>query len=146
MTVTFLYWYWWAIAFVLLILEMLTPGFFFMWLAASGLVTGIIVGLFPDLNLNYQILIFSLLAVCAISAWRLYGRRCPVETDQPLLNKRGAQYIGRVFYVSEAIVNGQGKVKVDDTLWKAHGDDCDVNTKVKVIGIRGTTLQVEKVN
>jgi membrane protein implicated in regulation of membrane protease activity len=145
MEITMLYWYWWVLGFAFLILEMLTPGFFFMWLAISGLVTGVFVGLFPAMSLNLQILIFSLLAILAVTAWRLYGKKYPVESDQPLLNKRGAQYIGQIFTLTEAIVNGRGKIKVDDTLWKVQGEDCEINTKVKVTGIRGTVLDVEKV-
>lgn len=145
MEITMLYWYWWVLGFAFLILEMLTPGFFFMWLAVSGLITGIIAGLFPALSLNLQIFIFSILAISAVTAWRLYGKKFPVESDQPLLNKRGAQYIGRICLVTEAIVNGRGKIKVDDTLWKVQGEDCEVNSKVKVTGIHGTVLDVEKI-
>ncbi|WP_411725704.1 NfeD family protein [Methyloglobulus sp.] len=141
----FVFWYWWVLAFLFLILEMLTPGFFFMWLAVSGLITGLIVWLFPALSLNIQVFIFSVFSVLAVTAWRLYGKKYPVESDQPLLNKRGAQYIGRVFSLYTPIENGQGKIKVDDTLWKVHGEDCDIHTKVKVTGIRGTVFDVEKV-
>ncbi len=143
--IEFVFWYWWVLAFAFLILEMLTPGFFFMWLAVSGLITGLIVWLFPLLSLNIQVFIFSIFSVVAVTAWRLYGKKYPAETDQPLLNKRGAQYIGRVFSLHEPIVNGQGKMKVDDSIWKVHGEDCDISTKVKVTGIRGTVFDVEKV-
>ena len=140
-----LYWYWWVLAFAFLILEMLTPGFFFLWLAVAGAFTGLIVLLIPAMSLNIQILLFSVFAILAVTAWRFYGKRWPAETDQPLLNKRGAQYIGRVFVVHEAIVNGRGKIKVDDGLWKVAGEDCKVNTQVKVTGIKGTVLEVKKV-
>jgi inner membrane protein len=139
------FWYWWGLAFVLLILEMLTPGFFFMWLAVSGFITGLLVWLLPTMSLNVQVFIFSVFSVLAITAWRFYGKKLSLETDQPLLNKRGAQYIGRVFTLYAPIENGQGKIKVDDTIWKVHGEDCDIHTKVKVIGIRGTVFDVEKV-
>jgi inner membrane protein len=115
-----------------------------MWLAASGLITGLLVWLFPVLSLNMQVLIFSVFSVLAITAWRFYGKKLSLETDQPLLNKRGAQYIGRVFSLHEPIINGQGKIKVDDSIWKVHGEDCDIHTKVKVTGIRGTVFDVEK--
>ena len=143
--IEFVFWYWWVLAFAFLILEMLTPGFFFMWLAVSGLITGLIVWLLPSLSLNIQVFIFSVFSVLAVTAWKFYGKKYPTETDQPLLNKRGAQYIGRVFILHEPIVNGQGKIKVDDTIWKVHGEDCDINTKVKVTGMRGMVLYVEKV-
>ena len=143
--VEFLFWYWWVLAFAFLILEMLTPGFFFMWLAVSGLITGLIVWLLPTISLNIQVFIFSVFSVLAVTAWRLYGKKYPTVSDQPLLNKRGAQYIGRIFSLHEPIINGQGKIKVDDSIWKVHGEDCDIQIKVKVTGIRGTVFEVEKI-
>ena len=140
----FIYWYWWVLAFAFLILEMLTPGFFFMWLAVAGGVTGLIAWLFPLLSTNIQIMLFSIFAIMSLMVWRIYGKKLNIKTDQPFLNKRGTQYIGRTFLVHDAIVNGQGKIKVEDGLWKVEGEDCEVNTKVKVTGIRGTVLTVEK--
>ena len=70
----------------------------------------------------------------------------PITSDHPLLNKRGVQYLGRVFSLYEPIKNGQGKIKVDDSIWKVHGEDCDINTQVKVIAVRGTVFEVEKVD
>ena len=140
----FVFWYWWLIALVLLVLEILTPGYFFMWMAASGFLTGAIVLLMPALTMNMQILIFSILSIVAIIVWKFYGKRHPITSDQPLLNKRGDQYIGRVFSLYEPIKNGQGKIKVDDSIWKVHGEDCDINSRVKVIAIRGTVFEVER--
>ena len=142
----FVFWYWWVIGFILLVLEILTPGYFFMWIALSGFVTGILVFLIPATSMNMQILIFSVLSVAAIIAWKFYGKKHPMKSDQPLLNKRGVQYIGRVFNLYEPIKNGQGKIKVDDSIWKVHGEDCDINTKVKVIASRGTVFDVEKID
>ena len=142
----FVFWYWWVIGFILLVLEILTPGYFFMWMAASGFLTGAIVLLLPATGMNMQILIFSVLSVVAIIAWKFYGKRHPTESDQPLLNKRGVQYIGRIFNLYQPIKNGEGKIKVDDSIWKVHGEDCDINSRVKVVAIRGTVFDVEKVD
>jgi hypothetical protein len=38
-----------------------------------------------------------------------------VEPDVPDLNVRGAQYIGRIVAVEDAIVNGRGRVRVGET-------------------------------
>ncbi len=141
----FVFWYWWVLAVVFLVIEILAPGFFFLWMAVSGCITGIMVWLVPSISVDVQIFIFSILSVITITAWRLYAKKHPIETDQPLLNKRGAQYVGRVFNLYEPIENGQGKIKVDDTIWKVHGEDCDIHTKVKVIASRGTVFDVEAV-
>ncbi|HEY8219187.1 MAG TPA: NfeD family protein [Methylobacter sp.] len=139
------FWNWWVAALILLVIELLAPGFYFLWLAASGFVTGLLLWLMPALDIKLQIFIFSVLSMASVIAWRLYGKRRPSTTDHPLLNKRGQQYIGRVFSLYRPIENGEGKIKVDDSIWKVHGEDCDINTKVKVIAVRGTVFDVEQV-
>lgn len=140
----FVFWNWWILALVLLVLELLAPGFFFLWMAASAFVTGCLVFVIPVIGTEWHILIFSVLSVAAITGWRFYGKNRLIATDHPLLNKRGNQYIGRVFSLYKAIENGEGKIKVDDSIWKVHGPDCDINTKVRVIAINGTVFDVEK--
>jgi hypothetical protein len=139
------FWNWWVVALILLVIELLAPGFYFLWMAASGFVTGLLLWLMPALDIKLQIFIFSVLSMASVIAWRLYGKRRPSTTDHPLLNKRGQQYIGRVFSLYRPIENGEGKIKVDDSIWKVHGEDCDINTKVKVIAVRGTVFDVEQV-
>jgi len=142
----FVFWYWWVIALILLVVEILAPGFFFLWMAASGFVTGAVVFMIPAISMAMQVLVFSILSVVTIIVWKFYGKKHPIESDHPLLNKRGVQYIGRVFSLHEPIKNGQGKIKVDDSIWKVHGEDCDIHTKVKVVAIRGTVFDVEKID
>jgi membrane protein implicated in regulation of membrane protease activity len=139
------FWNWWVLALLLLAVELLAPGFFFLWMAASGFITGCLLLLVPALDVKLQISIFSVLSVVFILLWKLYGKQHPITSDQPLLNKRGQQYIGRTFNLYQPIENGEGKIKVDDSIWKVHGEDCDINTKVKVTAIRGTVFDVEKV-
>lgn len=141
----FVFWHWWVLALVFLVIEMLVSGFFFLWMAAAGLLTGALVWAAPSIGLETQVLLFSVLSITAIIAWKLIVGKQVIKSDRPLLNKRGAQYIGRVFDLYEAIENGQGKIKVDDSIWKVHGEDCDINSKVKVIAIRGTVFDVQRV-
>ena len=140
----FFFWYWWVLALILLAVEILAPGFFFLWMAISGFVTGALVLLLPATSIAIQIFLFSVLSIVTIIIWKFYGKKHPITSDHPLLNKRGDQYIGRVFSLYEPIKNGQGKIKVDDSIWKVHGEDCDINSRVKVIAIRGTVFEVER--
>lgn len=141
-----LFWHWWVLGLLLLVVEILAPGFFFLWMAIAGFVTGLIAWLMPFISLNAQLLIFSITTIAAIFGWRIYGYRLNQPSDQPLLNQRGAQYIGRTFNLYEPIINGQGKIKVDDTLWKVNGADCPISSKVKVVACRGTVFEVERVD
>jgi inner membrane protein len=137
------YWHWFVLAVLLIILEVFSPGVFFIWMGLAAGIVGLVLLAVPDLGWQYQLLIFALLSVADIFAARLILRRHPIQTDQPLLNRRGEQYTGRTFTLSEPIVNGQGKIHVDDSSWKIRGSDCPAGTRVRVTGADGVVLQVE---
>ena len=67
------------------------------------------------------------------------------KSDQPDLNRRAEQLVGRVLLLEEAIEGGRGKVRVGDTLWLAEGADLPAGTRVKVTGVRRDALLVEVV-
>jgi membrane protein implicated in regulation of membrane protease activity len=139
----FSFWYWWVLGLILLILEVFAPGAFFLWMGISAGVVGVIAWLVPSLSIEWQMLIFTVIAIASVVGWRAYLRKNPVETDQPSLNRRGEQYVGRVFTLDEPIVNGVGKIRVDDTMWRIEGTDCEAGGKVRVVGVDGVNLKVE---
>ena len=65
------------------------------------------------------------------------------RSDQPALNQRAAQAIGRIYVVEEAIVAGRGKVRIGDTLWPVEGRETPAGALVKVTAVKGTVLLVE---
>lgn len=138
------FWHWWVAAIAFIIIEALAPGAAFLWLSISAGVVGGVLLAVPTLSWEYQMLIFAVLSVGAALGWRAYHKRHPTETDQPTLNRRGEQYIGRVITIENAIVNGVGKVHLDDTSWKVSGADLPVGTRVKVVGVNGVVLVVEE--
>lgn len=138
------YWQWWVIAIIFIILEMFAPGAFMLWLGIAAAVVGIILAVIPSMSWEIQYTLFAVISVASILAWKKMQLRNPQETDQPALNMRGHQYINRVFTLDEAVVNGQGKIKVDDTTWKIEGDDCPAGSKVKVVGVDGVILKIER--
>jgi len=136
------HWHWWILAAALVILEVFAPGAFFLWLGIAAAVVGGVVYLSPGIGWEYQLLLFSVLSVVSIIVWRKYFRQKASDTDQPALNRRGEQYVGRLFTLSEPIVDGVGKIRVDDSTWKIRGKDCPTGTQVEVIGVDGTILNV----
>lgn len=138
------YWHWWILAVALMILEVFAPGAFFLWLGIAAAVVGGIVYLVPGLGWEQQLLAFSVFSVVSIIIWRKFFKSTPEDTDQPALNRRGHQYVGRVFTLDEAIHNGTGKIRVDDSTWKVRGEDCPQGTQVEVTGLDGTVLLVKK--
>jgi membrane protein implicated in regulation of membrane protease activity len=146
MTVQFVFWYWWVLATVLLGIEIMTAGFFFVWMSAAAVLTGFLALIMPFLSLNAQLFIFAVLSMVSVILWKRYMNKHPIVTDHPHLNQRGAQYIGRTFTLIEAIENGQGRVKVDDSRWRVEGEDCPQGSTVKVVAVDGTVFKVIRVN
>lgn len=135
-------WHWWTLAALLVTLEILTPGIFLLWIGLAAAETGAMVYLLPQLDNRWVLLIFAVLSVGNAVAAALVTRRFPISTDRPMLNKRGRQYIGRHFTLTEAIVNGHGVLRVDDTTWRVMGTDCPAGSRVEVLGVEGTALRV----
>ena len=138
------FWHWWVFGIVLVVLEIFAPGFVFFWLGIAAGVVGLILIPAPDLAWQWQFLVFALISVVSVYAWRLVKRRMPIASDRPTLNRRGEQLVGHRFVLQEAIVNGRGTARVDDTRWKVVGDDMPAGATVRVTGVDGTSLQVER--
>jgi membrane protein implicated in regulation of membrane protease activity len=98
------------------------------------------------LGLSWQTawLVFAGLAVMAvIGVRRLMRSRDEDEGPEPFLNRRGHALVGRVFALETAIVEGSGRIRVDDSSWRVAGPDMPIGRHVRVVRIEGTTLVVE---
>ena len=139
------FWHWWVLAILLILLEVFTPAFVFLWLGVAAGVVGLLVLLVPDISWQFQGLVFAVISVGSIVGWRAYRHRSPAPpSEHPTLNRRGAQYVGRHYTLETAIENGSGVLKIGDTRWKIAGEDLPAGTQVTVTGADGTVLQVEK--
>jgi membrane protein implicated in regulation of membrane protease activity len=136
------FWHWWVLAVILLALEVAAPGTFFLWLAIAAGAVGLIVLIFPELLWQLQVLLFAVGGVAAVLAWRAWQRRHPPTSEDPTLNRRGAQYVGQVFLLTEAIRDGRGRMRVGDTTWRVSGPELPAGARVRVVGVDGTLLRV----
>jgi membrane protein implicated in regulation of membrane protease activity len=136
------FWDWFILAAVLLLLEVMAPGTFMLWLGFSAFLVGVI-SFFVDWSWQYQLVAFAVFAIAAIPLWRRLGAHAKAPTDQPFLNRRADALVGRVFTLEKPIVGGNGTVGIGDTVWRITGPDCPTGTRVKVAAIDGGTLQVE---
>lgn len=136
-------WIWFIIGAVLAIVELFAPGVLAIWLAIAAMLVGGVL-LAVDLPVAAQIALFTVLSVILVWASRQFLTRHPIESDHPTLNQRGVSYIDHVFIVEQDIRNGSGKIRVGDSLWLAEGEDAEVGARVKVTGVNGSALIVEK--
>lgn len=137
-------WSWWVIGAILLLLELLLPGVFFMWLGIAALVIGVI-DIFVDLSWQIEVAIFAVLSVLSLLFLRPHFKERLSRSANPNLNQRMYDYVGKRYVLDQAIVNGSGKVRIDDTLWVVSGTDRARGEWVTVTGVDGLKLIVEAV-
>ena len=141
-----LFWHWWVFAIVLIILEILTPGAFFMWMGASASLIGLFLLVAPETSWEIQFILFAVISILSIIAGKFWFKRNPIHSEQPTLNQREDDLIGQIFEVEQAIINGSGRIKVGESTWKAKGPDCEIGSSVRVIKVKGTELIVELIS
>lgn len=137
------FWYWWIFAVALVIIEILAPSFFALWMAIAAFMTGLALLLMPELAWEIQLMLFAVLSVFSIVLWRHYYQKNPIISDQPTLNRRGEQYIGRTVTLQTPIVDGVGKIRLDDSSWKIEGPDCPAGKKVRIVSLHNVVFSVE---
>jgi inner membrane protein len=139
------HWFWLSLGFILGAVEMIAPGFFLMWLGLAAIIVGLLAWLLPGMSIAMQVAFFAILSVLTVYAGKKFLKDNPIESDDPMLNNRGARLTGEIVTVIEAIADGHGRVKVGDSDWNARGADAGVGAKVRVIGADGAVLLVEGV-
>jgi hypothetical protein len=138
------HWMWLLAAIVLGIAELVVPGVFLIWLAAAAAATGVVTLAF-GIELPFQLAVFALVSIAAVWLGRRWYLANPMPSADPLLNDRAARLTGRTVVVTAAIVNGEGRVKVGDSVWSCRGPDCAEGSRVRITGADGSCLMVEPV-
>ena len=136
-------WSWFIAGGLLLVLEVLAPGVFMLWLGLAALLVGII-SLGVDWPWEAQFVAFAAFSVAAIPLWRRLARRVDAQTDQPFLNRRAESLVGRLFTLEKPILDGVGTMAIDDSVWRITGPDLAAGSRVKVTRVDGTALRVER--
>ena len=138
------FWYWWALAAVLLVFEMLLPGVVFLFVAVGAAVAGAVVLVAPGLSLELQLVIFAVGAVASAAALRPTLRRLQESrTAEPTMNARGQSLVGRTVVLDTPILNGRGRINLGDGSWTVTGPDMVAGAKVRVKSVDGNELSVE---
>lgn len=135
-------WSWFVLGLVLLGLEILVPGTFFLWFGVSALIVGALT-FFTSLAWQPATLIWLALAVVLLVIGRRYFRNDAAKSEDPVLNERGRRYVGRVFTLAEPIVANNGRLSIEDSIWRVAGPDLPAGTRVRVADVDGPILRVE---
>ena len=134
-------WLWAIGGVVLLIAELLAPGFFLLFIGAAAVATGAFTLLF-DLGLAPQLVLFALYAALAVMLGKRFYAQ-PDTPDQQLLNDPSRRMIGKSLLVVDPVDEHGGRVRVGDGEWSARGGPAAVGERVTVTGIEGNCLTDE---
>ena len=138
-----LYWHWIVIGVILIALEMVIPGFILLWFGIAAVAIGILAFIVPSMAWEIQIFLFALFSVVSIFAWKkLHKGSKADDPEETFLNQRGKNLIGRKTVLIEGIVDGVGKIQIDDTFWRVEGEDLPEGSHVEITGASGATLTV----
>lgn len=134
---------WGALALLLFAAEALAPGAFMLWIGIGAAAVFVLVAVFADIPLLWQVVAFVVLSVLSIQCYRRWGKSHARASDKPLLNRRAEQLVGRVVTLPQAIIDGQGRVSIDDASWQVSGPDLPAGVRVRVVTVQGSVLLVE---
>ena len=135
-------WLWMIGGVVLLIAELIAPGFFLVWVGAAAIITGLFALLF-DIGAAGQLALFVLYTAIAVYAARRWYVGRPVPSEDPMLNDRSARLVGRLVTVVEPVTEHGGRVRVGDSDWSARGGPAEPGDQVRITGVDGNCLAVE---
>jgi len=136
-------WIWLIGGVLLLIVELIAPGYFLVFIGAAALATGIASLVLP-LAIPFQLIMFAVLAFlfARFGGRRFYAMRYDHSPD-PFLNDRMRRLLGKVVTVTQPVDQHGGRVRVGDSEWSARGTKAAVGDKVRIIDFEGNCLKVE---
>ncbi len=141
-------WYWFTGALFFGFLEVFVEGFIALGLAGTCFFFGVLSN-FSVIYQNMAAAHFVAAAVVIVGGFFYFGNRF-------FWGPRGAHVvtllapsfrqtiIGQVAVVKRPIIDGEGSVEANGTVWKCRGDDGPAGSRVVVIGIEGNTLLVKR--
>lgn len=136
------YWHWVVFGLLMITLEVMAPGAFFLWVGIAAFILGGTVFLLPFTSLTVQLILFGILALLSTIVGRRVMRIVTSTAAPSLLNRRGQQFVGQVIALDAPIVNGQAHITVGDSKWRVKGPDLPAGTVVKVVDVDGNVLIV----
>ena len=144
---TLTFWHWMVLGAALIVVELLAPGIWFLWLGIGAVATGLLVLVFSDITWQIQAVIYSGLSVLSVVIGRMIMRRTKQTDDHPTLNRRVQQYIGQTYALEKDTSHGYGDVRIGDSVWRVQLVDTSqqltAGAMVRVTGVDGATLKVE---
>lgn len=126
------YWYWFSLAAALLLLEILIPGIFLLWLGLGAIGVGVLLLLFPNAELAWQLAMLISSMSLSVLAGLKWQRK--IISQQPATLNLGLEgYLGRSAIVIQDFNQGRGRIRLDDSSFPAKAIDFDAKAGQQVV-------------
>jgi len=135
-------WMWLIGGVLLLILEVIAPGFFLVFIGAAAIATGFFAVLL-GLGLVPQLALFALYSIIAVMVGRRFYNVRGTDSSDPFLNDRAARLVGKSVVVVAPVDEHGGRVRVGDSEWGARGGPAGAGERVRITRVEGNCLIVE---
>jgi membrane protein implicated in regulation of membrane protease activity len=134
-------WSWWILGLILLAVEVVAPGFFFLWFGIAAILIGTS-ALLIEWPWQLQVIGFLVLSeLAALLAGGSSAHRHRDERPEPEPASQSAS--GTHLRAVGGNPRGAGRVRIDETVWQVRGPDAPAGTRVTVTGADGPVLNVE---
>ncbi len=139
-----MFWIWLAAAVVFLIIELASPTLVFICFVVGSAAAGVFALSSPE-SYSWQLAIFAVVSIVLIPLTRRFAKRISKPSPE---TSNVDRMIGQIALVTEKIdPDLGGKVKFEGEIWVAKAaEEIAPQTKVKILGISGTRVTVEKLN
>ncbi|ACT58731.1 NfeD family protein [Hirschia baltica] len=142
-------WHWIALAIGLLIFEMMLGTFDLLWIAIAAGITALYASLAPGSLSSWEyevgVFVISSIILMVLGRTMFAGIRNP-PTSHPNLNDRYASMIGKKAIVTGEFLGGFGRVKVNDSEWRAQFNEegvLNIGDNVEIVSGEGSTVIVK---
>ncbi|AUM14504.1 NfeD family protein [Ketobacter alkanivorans] len=149
MEIEILYWYWVVLGVMLMLSEIVLTTFFILWFGLAAVIMGALTYLFPDIEVSWQILIWTVLSSALALFWFKFLK--PLSIDKTKAGLSREAIVGEVGQVISVPREGmRGKLRFPAPILGADEwmimsqDSLAEGDRVRVKDVSGNSLIVEK--
>lgn len=136
------HWYWFSAGLLLLLLEVLIPGAFLIWIGLGAVGVGGFLFIFPEASLVWQLFALAFFVTAAVVTgirWQKKAFKQPSGLNQGL-----EMFVGRNATITEVLSEGVGRIQLADSYYVVYCDQpLQVGQQVNVIAVRNNGLVVQ---
>ncbi|MCB5185451.1 NfeD family protein [Methylobacillus gramineus] len=139
-------WAWGILGLILIALEMLSGTLYILWFGIAALCLSLLAYIFPAIDIAWQLLIFTVLALGSLILWRQFYKK--ETTDSNIGQSRGDE-IGRIGTITQAVSSKQnGRIEFAQGVlgsrdWVAiANEEIEAGADAIVVAVEGNRLRV----